>query len=117
LDLPVEVWRFEDLRGGFSSELAVSRSNGKGVFDFGDADESPDEADIPFSDELKNAMQSVLEEAFTYYYISESDEGEYRLTPEKKGLIDDEYWVQPGFVQAVYQVSQAILRTADGWVW
>jgi hypothetical protein len=116
LSAPVAAWRFEDRDDAFSSEGAVARCHGAGMHDF-DEPEDCDDSDIPCSPALMRALEVVEEVSDGFYTAADSDEGEYRLDRSKRPIMEDDCWVQDGFVQAVYQVADKVLITASGWSW
>ena len=60
-------------------------------------------------------LRAVEKTASEYYYIAESDEGEYRLNPSKQSLIKKGRWIEKGFDADVYRLASNVLITADGW--
>jgi predicted DNA-binding WGR domain protein len=116
LIFPVEVWRFEEIgKNCFLSEISVARSTSNYVYDF-DQEDNEDIEEIKADKKLIKLCHAVEEKTFDYYFIAESDEGEYRLNPDKRHSLSGGCWIQDGFVPSVYQVARSILRTADGFV-
>ena len=115
LSKPVEVWRFEEYsNNAFFSEVAKSRSIGEGFDDFESEDLDSDER-LKASVALVKLLRAVEKTASEYYYIAESDEGEYRLNPSKQSLIKKGRWIEKGFDADVYRLASNVLITADGW--
>jgi len=116
LIFPVEVWRFEEIGNNrFFSEISVARSTSNYIYDF-DQEDNEDIEEIKADKKLIKLCNAVEEKTFDYYFIAESDEGEYRLNPDKKHSLSGDCWIQDGFMPSVYQVARNILRTADGFV-
>jgi len=115
LSKPVEIWRFEEYStNAFFSELAKSKSIGEGFDEFESEDLDSDER-LKVSAALVKLLKVVEKTAFDYYYIAESDEGEYRLSPRKRRVINKGRWIEKGFDADVYRIASNVLLTADGW--
>lgn len=116
LSSPLNAWRFEEYTSAsFTSQVASAIINDEDIDLVDEIDEYASEDDMPFSSALLKALKSVEKRNDSFYYIDDSDQGNYMLDSKHEDLIENNYWLEDGFNPFVYRVAESVLASGKGW--